>query len=98
MWTHSELVAIYKPGSGFPDGLVGKEYTWNAGDMGDVGSIARLGRSSAEGKSKPTPVFLPEKSPGQRSLVSYSPKAHKQWNTNEWLSMHTRTGQEERSH
>ena len=25
----------------------------------------------------PTPLFLPEKSPGQRSLVGYSPRDHK---------------------
>ena len=51
-------MVTYKPGSGFPDVLVGKESPWNAGDMGDAGLIAGLGRFSAEGKLKPTPVFL----------------------------------------
>ena len=30
-------------------------------------------------KWQPTPVSLPEKSHGQRSLVSYSPWGHKEW-------------------
>jgi len=43
----------------------------NAGDAGDQGSI--LGRKDPlEEKGQPTPVFLPGKSHGQRSLVSYS--------------------------
>ena len=33
----------------FPDGSVGKEYTCNAGNTGDVGSIPGLGRSLEEG-------------------------------------------------
>ena len=36
----------------------------------DTGSISGLGRSPGEGT---TPVFLPEKYDGQRSLVGYSP-------------------------
>ena len=32
------------------------------------------------------PVFLPEKSHGQRSLVSYSPRGHKESDTTEWLN------------
>ena len=35
---------------------------------------------------KPTPVFLPEKSHGQRSLAGYSPRGHKESDTAEWLS------------
>ena len=37
-------------------------------------------------KWQPTPGFLPEKSRGQRSLVSYSPWGCKELNTTEWLS------------
>ena len=33
-----------------------------------------------------TPVFLPEKSHGHRSLVGYSPKGHKELDMTEWLS------------
>ena len=34
-------------------------------------------------KWQPTPVFLPEKSHGQRSLVGYSPWGHKELDTTE---------------
>ena len=49
----------YSPRSGwgmvFPGGLDGKESACNAGNLG---SIARLGRSTGEG-GLPTPVFWP---------------------------------------
>ena len=38
-------------------------------------------------KWQPTPVFLPEKSQGQRSLVGYSPWGHKDSDMTEWLSI-----------
>ena len=43
----------------------------------DLSSIPGWGRSPGDGKMgkwQPAPVFLPEKSHGQRSLVGYSPK------------------------
>ena len=40
------------------------------------------------GKWQSTPVFLPEKSRGQRSLVGYSPWDHKESDTTEWLHFH----------
>jgi len=40
---------------------------------GDMGSIPGLGKFPGAGNGKPNPVFLPEKSHGQRSLASYSP-------------------------
>ena len=46
-----------------------------------MGSIPRSGRSPAEGNGQPTPVFLPEKSHGQRSLVGSSPWGHKESDT-----------------
>ena len=42
----------------------------------DTGSILGSGRSLGEGKRQPTPVFLPGKSHGQRSLAGYSPWGH----------------------
>ena len=42
-------------------------------DAGDVGLIPGLGRSLWRGKWQPTPVFLPGKSHGQRSLGGCSP-------------------------
>ena len=50
---------------GFPGGSDGKESAYNAGDLG---SNPRLGRSPGEKKWQLTPVFLPGKSHGQRSL------------------------------
>ena len=35
-----------------------------------------------------TPVFLPEKPHGQKSLVGYSPKGQKELDTTKWLSTH----------
>ena len=43
----------------------------------DKGSIPRLGRFPWKKKWQPTPVFLPGKSHGQRSLAGYSPWGHK---------------------
>ena len=40
---------------------------------------------------QPTPVCLPEKSHGQRSLTGYSPRGCKELDTPEWLSMHVST-------
>ena len=36
----------------------------------------------------PTPVLLPGKSHGRRSLVGYSPWGHKESDTTEWLHFH----------
>ena len=59
---------------GFPGSSVVKNSPANAGDMG---SIPGSGRSSGEENGKPTLVFLPEKSHGQRSLAGYSPWGHR---------------------
>ena len=40
-------------------------------------------------KWQPIPVFLPEKSHGQRSLVGYSPKGRKESDMTKWLCTHT---------
>ena len=37
-------------------------------------------------KWQPTPVFLPGKSHGQRSLAGYTPKVHKASDRTEWLA------------
>ena len=39
-------------------------------------------------KWQSTPVFLPKKSHGQRSLVGYSPWGCKEWDTTDWACMH----------
>ena len=45
----------------------------------------RVGKIPWRRKWQPTPVFLPEKSHGQRSLVGYSPWGRKELHTTEWL-------------
>ena len=49
----------------------------NARDTGDVGSIPGVRKIPWRRKWQPAPVFLPEKSHGQRSLAGYSPWNHK---------------------
>ena len=48
-----------------------------------VGLIPGLGSSPGVGKWQPTPVFLPGKFHGQRSLAGYSPRGHKELNVTE---------------
>ena len=50
----------------------------NAGDIKDIGSIPELGSSPWRRKWKPTPVFLPGKSHGKRSLEGYRPQSCKE--------------------
>ena len=54
---------------GFPGGSDGKEPAYNAGDLG---SNPGLGRSPGEKKQQLTPVFLPGKFHGQRSLEGHN--------------------------
>ena len=63
---------------GFPNDSSGKEYTCNAGDIGDMGLSPGLGRSPWRRKWQTTPIFLSEKSHGQRSLAGYCPKGLKE--------------------
>jgi len=67
---------------GLPWGLMGKESTCNAGDMGLIPGSGRSWRR----KWQLTPVFLPEKSLGHRNLVGYSPWGHKESDTFEHFS------------
>ena len=68
---------------GFPDGSEGKVSAYNAGDPG---SIPGSGRSPGRRQWHPTPVFLPGKFHGLRSLVNYSPWGHKESDTTERLN------------
>ena len=73
--------------SGFPTGSAVKNPPANAGDMaGAVGLTPVSGRFPWRRKWQPTPVFLPGKSHGQRSLVGYSPWGHKELDTTEQLN------------
>ena len=77
---------------GFPGGIVGKNPPANAGEAGDAkdrGSIPGSGKIFWSMKWQPTPVFLPEKFHGQRSLVGYSPwTIHGKAGLN-WTTQHT---------
>ena len=44
-------------------------------------------------EQQPTPVFLPEESHGQRSLVGYNPWGHKELDMTEWLSTQIHTSE-----
>ena len=68
-------MSVFMP-TGFLSGSAGEESAFNAGDTEDAGSVHGLRRSPGEGQ--PHPLFLPKKSPGQRSLVGYNPKGHKE--------------------
>ena len=68
----------------FPNGSSGKEFTCNAGDTGKPGSVPK--KIPWRRKWQPSPVFLPEKSHGQRSLMGYRPRVHKGSHTTELLS------------
>ena len=47
-----------------------------------------VGKSFWRRKWHPTPVLLPGKSHGWRSMVGYSPWGHKEWDTTERLHFH----------
>ena len=47
-----------------------------------------VGKISWRRKWQPTPVFLPEKSHGRRSLVGFSPRGHKESNRTRRLHFH----------
>ena len=53
--------------------LVVKKLPTNAGDLRDAGSIPGLGRYPGAGHGNLTYSSVPGESPGQRSLVGYSP-------------------------
>ena len=53
--------------------------------------IPRSGRFPWSMKWQLTPVFLPGKCHGQRSLVGYSPRGYREWDPAEWLSTHKHT-------
>ena len=64
-----------------------KNSSAKAGDIRDTGWVQSLaGKILWGSKQQPTPVFLPGKFHGQRSLVGYSPQGHKELDTTEHLT------------
>ena len=71
---------------GFHSGLDGKTSVCNAGDLG---SIAKLGRTLGGGLGNPLLYSCLENPHGQRSLEGYSPRDHKESDMTEQLNTHT---------
>ena len=76
------------PSQGFPGG---KESSCKFLRCGRCGFSSWVRKIPWRRKQQLTPLFLPGKFHGQRSLVGYSPWGHKQSNTTEGLSTHTHT-------
>ena len=85
-----------KPSLGFPGGSDGKESVCNAGDQGLISESGRcpgegncyLLQYSSEKAWQPTPVLLPGKSHGRRSLVGCSPWGREESDMTEQLHFH----------
>ena len=73
------MLIYYK---GFPGGSDGKQSACNAGDQGSISGLVRF---PWRRKWQPTPVFLPGKPHGWRSLAGYSPEGRKKLYTTEQL-------------
>ena len=73
---------------GFPGGASGKEPACQCRRLKRCGFHPWVGKILWRRAGQPTPVFLPEESHGQRSLVGYSPWGHKELDRTEQLSMH----------
>ena len=69
----------------------GKESVGNAGDLG---SIPGPGRSPGEGHGNPLQYPCLENPHGQKSLVGYSPRGHKELDTTERPTLHGSAGKE----
>ena len=67
----------------------GKEPTCQYRRCKRRGFNPRIGKIPWRGAWQPTPVFLPEKSHGQRSLVGYSPWDRKELDTTKHAHTHT---------
>ena len=67
---------------GFPGGAMVKNPPASSGDTGDMVSMPGLGRFPGRSKWQPAPVFLTEKSHGQRSQEGNSPQGHRELDTN----------------
>ena len=75
---------------GFRGGTVVKNLSASAGDAWDVGLIHGSGRSpGVENGNPPQSVSLLRKSHGQRSLVGYSPRGHKELDMTEHTHTYT---------
>ena len=86
----SRNLQMYKENWGFPGGASGKEPTCQLKRHKRRGFNPCIGKILWRRKWQPTPVLSPEKSHGQRSLVSYSP-----WGRNDSDRLYSPWGQKE---
>ena len=70
---------------GFPGGAVVKNPPANTGDLGSIPGSERFPWRK---KWQPTPVLLPGKFHGQRTLAGYSPWGHKESNMTGQLTLY----------
>ena len=68
-----EIIGVTKANTDPQMALVVKNPPANAGNISDTGLIPGLGRFSWRREWKPTPVFFPKESHGQKSLEGYDP-------------------------
>ena len=66
---------------GFPGGTSGKEPACQCRRQERCGFSSWVGKIPWRRAQKPTPVFFPGESHGQRSLAGYSPWGHKESDT-----------------
>ena len=83
LWMSSHFMSQPNSTIVLPWWLSGKESTYQCGRRGFDPWIRKM---PWRRKWQPTPVFLPGKSHGQRSLVGYSPPGCKKLDTTEWLN------------
>ena len=81
-------IMVHLP-KGFPWWLSGKEHACQCSWLKSHGLNPWVGKITWWRRWQPTPVFVPGKSRGQRSLMDYSPWDHKESEMTEWLSTHT---------
>ena len=77
-------MSLVSPSDNFPGGSDGKAPAYNVGDQGSYPWVRKI---SWRSKWQPTPVFLPGKSHGWRSLVGPSPWGRKESDMTERLHL-----------
>ena len=79
----SSYIHLFMYSFGLPRWLSGKEPAWQCRGRRRHGFNLWVGKIPWKRKWQPTPVFLPEKFHGQKSLAHYSPWGLKEWDTTE---------------
>ena len=88
-WILKENKTLVKLEEGLPRWCSSKESTCQCRRYKRHGFDPWVGKIPQRRKRQSTPVFLPGKFHGQRSLASCSPWGHKELDMTEWLSTHT---------